>query len=169
MRGCHVQHSKPKCDSTGPFHVWWGFPQSLLFCCSSSSYQYAIALQIFRQSKSVANLCILYPESSDYNLPRTASTEIKMSAKCCHWIAIEGVRSVARKVIIATALETRSKLFEWLQAPQHFPILVHPPNSNVKFFRIKVTNNVNGRQHLIKGSGNFVRTHSWCGWHLKEM
>jgi hypothetical protein len=46
------------------------------------------------------------------NLPRTASTEIKMSAKCCHQIAIEGVRSVARKVIIATALETPSKLFE---------------------------------------------------------
>jgi hypothetical protein len=61
-----------------------------------------------------------------------------MSAKCCHRIAIEGVRSVARKVIIATVLETCSKLFEWLQAPQHFPILVHPPNSNVKFFRMKV-------------------------------
>ncbi len=36
-----------------------------------------------------------------------------MSAKCCHRIAIEGVRSVARRVIIATALETRSKLLEW--------------------------------------------------------
>ncbi len=92
-----------------------------------------------------------------------------MSAKCCHRIAIEGVRRVARKVIIATALETRSKLFEWLQAPQHFPILVHPPNSNVKFFGIKLTNNVNGRQYLIKGSGNFVRTHSWCGWHLRDV
>jgi hypothetical protein len=45
------------------------------------------------------------------NLPRTASTEIKMSARCCHRIAIEGVRSVAGKVINATALETRSKLF----------------------------------------------------------